>query len=1468
MNEALNHDSNGYDASNISTQYSSSQQQLESQVSRSKTSRDPAAQRRLAMQLEYQRTLAQLNHVEEADTDYSRTSSEMDRQSHHIYSEPSSVAGVGAKGIEQTIGHLNLASPTHYSAHGHAPLLPSSIPSSYNHTQHTQHSIPQSQHHHDNSMNISYQTQQHNPSLSQTTTTYPSIQAYHHDQQQQHQFSQYPVQQQQQQQQQRILNSSYDQHLHHRNSITSPPLSIPSYSNGYPYSPSASTVTSGSWSQPSSPGYPPSSFTHNSMRGSLSSFSSHSSIYLPPEAQLLIDFNPGILSTIAVAFRQKMLDNETKRSESTSYGLEFPVTFTGKEAIDVVVELTHLEDRRHALSIARSLESQLFFFGGGEHKLFDSNNDQYFFSDAALAYLPGKSEFPTVPRGVFPYSTKCYSYGCVPGDATCYSYLCPNRKRVTNSLGRQNSDASSLGSQEKVWANSVPASVVAAASKRERDRQEAIFEVVTTESNYVRDLELMEEIFIKPLRSGDIIDSERVEEFIEDVFLNYKEIHDLNEKLLRQLRVRQEEQPLVERIGDVLLTHVVGFEEAYSKYIPRIALSEFISKKEEARNPKYAQFLKECTRHPEARRLGLLHFVGQPYQRIPRYPLLLNEVIKKTDEDVEDRQTVQEVIKVCSVLGKKIEACMPEGALQLRLLTIQDKIVWKSNESEQDLKLNEKTRRLLFECVARRRATFDVQATEFRIFVFDHMLLITKEKRDKQGDKDAFLYQVHKNPIPLELANVYPDDGKPVSLSARDYLGSRPRSKSSALSATSEGTTFDAIIGSSSRDTLDSKFASPVTVHHRGKKGGDFMFYMTFSDRDELVQQVETATTARQEAVSGSNLFQLNTIVEISNHQSSPSAVNSLDGKRVTCSAVYLNVLDGKRRLVIGTDNGILVGMDDDPSSFRLALKDLNVTDISILEDYHLLLVLSGKILRAYNMNCLEPNSDKSFQAGYQVAKNIQYFTTGVCSGKTLVIAMKKKGTGAGESQFSAFEPLEGASLATQSNKGFVGLSLGRSKSDWFKLYREFYVASESSQLLMSPRMVCVVCPRGFEVLTLDNLDETRVYPSKQDAEYAFLLKRPDSVPVSMFKINSDHFLMCYNDFAFTMTKNGNLAKTELIEFEGRAESFALVYPYIIAIESQLIEIRNIETGALEQLVLGDNIRVLYTGVDLKGNAVIHVLMSHPTRGDVRQVVKLTKTQPKTTLEPVKYQPKSSYTPQTTTNSTSGQSPVPQAASPYSAYRPIQTSQPHVGIPPASPLPQRPSPRMAQQQPIFPLAMANTATYPVPTTTYPATTTTTYPVATATYPATTADYPTTPSTYSAIPFPYSTTAPAYPMATVNPIYPRTTAVYQPTSVYGNAHSTGYQPAVFDSEHVHMAMPMPTPDATPLHMPVALPLRSPTSNSAYSPYFAVPNSATGPYAPVNSMPYPQYPQVYPPQTSGYTRSPSPLSQQTWTPTGYP
>jgi len=285
---------------------------------------------------------------------------------------------------------------------------------------------------------------------------------------------------------------------------------------------------------------------------------------------------------------------------------------------------------------------------------------------------------------------------------------------------------------------------------------------------------------------------------------------------------------------------------------------------------------------------------------------------------------------------------------------------------------------------------------------------------------------------------------------------------------------------------------------------------MTSADRDQFLEQMEIAQARRQEAVSGSHLFKTAVITHMNAAPPIPAANlvhNPLDGRRVTCSAPYLNVLDGKRRVVIGTEDGVFVGMEDDPYSFRLALNELMVSQVSVLEAYHILLVLSGKVLKAFNLSCLDPNSEKSLHIGQQLGKSVQYFSAGTCVGKTLVITMKKKN--AGESHFSAFEPLENAVLGGTHRGGF-SLSFGKSnKSEWFKLYKRFYVGTDSSQLLMLAKMVCVVCQKGFEVLMLENLNNTQVFPLRGDPNFAFLDSRP-STPVSMFRIKADGFLMCY----------------------------------------------------------------------------------------------------------------------------------------------------------------------------------------------------------------------------------------------------------------------------------------------------------------------------------------------------------------------
>jgi RHO1 GDP-GTP exchange protein 1/2 len=95
-------------------------------------------------------------------------------------------------------------------------------------------------------------------------------------------------------------------------------------------------------------------------------------------------------------------------------------------------------DRRTALQVARSLQSQLFFYEveWGGRLLQDGLEDVYMFLDdnPGIGSNNGNNEQYRVdreelPTGVVTVLTKCYSPSCQDG-SPCYSYSCPRRASV------------------------------------------------------------------------------------------------------------------------------------------------------------------------------------------------------------------------------------------------------------------------------------------------------------------------------------------------------------------------------------------------------------------------------------------------------------------------------------------------------------------------------------------------------------------------------------------------------------------------------------------------------------------------------------------------------------------------------------------------------------------------------------------------------------------------------------------------------------------------------------------------------------------------------------------------------------------------------------------------------------------------------------------------------------------------------
>lgn len=193
-----------------------------------------------------------------------------------------------------------------------------------------------------------------------------------------------------------------------------------------------------------------------------------------------------------------------------------------------------------------------------------------------------------------------------------------------------------------------------------------------------------------------------------------------------------------------------------------------------------------------------------------------------------------------------------------------------------------------------------------------------------------------------------------------------------------------------------------------------------------------------------------------------------------------------------------------------------------------------------------------------KIAQHISFFHSGVCNGRTIVIAMKKRGV---DSNFKVLEPICGDLRDPKNSKFFSKSGIFSKMPSWFKSYMEFYIGTESYAMHFLKARVVVVCARGFEIINLEALNQNRNLPDPTNPDFAFVQQRGDDLkPLGMYRCR-EHYLLCYDQFAFMVNVHGNFVKdAPLIQWEGVPQSVAFYYPYVIGFDSRFIEVRHVET--------------------------------------------------------------------------------------------------------------------------------------------------------------------------------------------------------------------------------------------------------------------------------------------------------------------
>ncbi|KAJ8401737.1 hypothetical protein AAFF_G00377080 [Aldrovandia affinis] len=193
-------------------------------------------------------------------------------------------------------------------------------------------------------------------------------------------------------------------------------------------------------------------------------------------------------------------------------------------------------------------------------------------------------------------------------------------------------------------------------SAEECKRQESMFEVLTSEASYLRSLLVLSDHF---LDSRDL-DKTLIIREKKTLFSNILRVREVSERFMKDLEQRVDEGPIISDVCDIIHSHACHSFSAYIDYIRNQVYQEKTYSSLMEKNAQFATVITRLQESPLCQRLPFTSFLLLPFQRIIRIKMLIENILKRTQEGTKEEQTaskalasVSQIIQECnSQVGK------------------------------------------------------------------------------------------------------------------------------------------------------------------------------------------------------------------------------------------------------------------------------------------------------------------------------------------------------------------------------------------------------------------------------------------------------------------------------------------------------------------------------------------------------------------------------------------------------------------------------------------------------------------------------------------------------------------------------------------------------------------------------------------------------------------------------------------------
>ncbi|KAF2733824.1 hypothetical protein EJ04DRAFT_577400 [Polyplosphaeria fusca] len=859
------------------------------------------------------------------------------------------------------------------------------------------------------------------------------------------------------------------------------------------------------------------------------------------------------------------------------------------------------------------------------------------------------------------YSSMLHNY---PMPNRCYSYHC---QRTLKKLDLQTQGGVP---QSDDWATfyKVKKEDIEGVNKKEVERQNILHEIVQGEDNYMERLEVLRILYRDKLLSAQppVISPKKLNKFIRDVFGKVDAVKKANEDhLLPQMKYRQQEQgPWVVGFSDIFREWIRKAKQAYIEYAAAFPYASFLVRQEADKNMLFRTFLDEARVNRLSNKLSWDTFLKGPITRLQHYGLLLGTVLKRSTVDNEEKRNLLVAMEEIKAVTLECDNRVAEMSRKVDLSDLQAKLILRPGMQRVELNLDHLGRELIYQGDLQRMGGNRFTWLETHALLFDHYLVLAKSVpfREADGVTKSEKYDVSRLPIPMDLLALESEDDDPVVRSAvkgiaavttvtgkvasnESRLGRAGNSPiPGQLQHTNTNTSLGSTNTSSSGKTMvnttvldagkDEKIMYPFRIKHLGKETYT-LYAPSAQNRAEWCDKLIIAKTKHAASLFAQNAepFRLRVMADAAfAYESAIPSQKSITIKgtpldrsieeveklfsntgrpipicraRVNCATAFQQPY-GKQMVAVGTDIGVYISEYDNPRGWTKAIQIPKVTQVAVLEQFSLMLLISDKSLIAYHLDAVcpvggsAPSNESTRRAPQKLsgARDIGFFATGQMKERSLVFYKKREGL---SSTFKVLEPVYQKSTEKKSRLFRSG------RTEFFREYDEFYIPAECFGINLFHSSLAISTAKGFEVMTLDKKQPWSVPDLKAPHVATIASRLQNQDPLGMFRLSDQEFLLCYEECAVYVNKHGDISRSVIMEFVGKAKSAALYLPYVLLFDPDFVEIRNAQNGRLRQVISGRDVKCLDDGLSggSSGQRTVKLSLQHPQQERCQIVVEL-----------------------------------------------------------------------------------------------------------------------------------------------------------------------------------------------------------------------------------------------------------------------